>query len=621
MLRNRLSYLILGLTVLICAVFFTRHCKDSIMFYGDALGYYTYLPATFIYQNLTSIEQLPADSTIHPSVREHANTLKVEGLHTPKGYIVDQYTYAVALMESPFFFAAHAWEKITGGRANGYSYSYTVAMKISAMTYTLLGLLLTFSILRRYFDEYTSVLTVALVLLGSNLFWFTLHQPGMSHPILFCLYTFLMYLTIKVHERPKKGLFIVAGFIAGVIIIMRPTDIVCLFIPLLYNVYDKPSWQGKLVFIRKNHIGILLAAIAGFIAFVPQLLYWKMISGSYIYYSYGTQSFHWLRPKIINGLFYFANGWLPYAPVMIFAIAGAMFYKMYRQWALVILVVSPVYAYLIYSWFCYNYINGLGSRPMLHLYGLYSIPIAAVIQYVFQRKIVYRIVFIVVCLFFISVNYSFSWLKAEGMLNSEEANGMFATHMLFRNHLTYNDLVINDIEEPQPDTTSIIKIATLGFLNYDRPLNDHYVRADDGITFGKYYYRMNDDDYPPEAIRIVYSKQQFGDARWLKCSGMFQVNAWESYRRHLLKFSIYRGTKKILERCVDVDNKIGLLGDTCAHASRPRLDHFEHGRWGAVSYFVKIPRDVHVGDSIKLEIWNLFHKEILVDNMRLELYK
>jgi hypothetical protein len=42
----------------------------------------------------------------------------------------------------------------------------------------------------------------------------------------------------------------------------------------------------------------------------------------FIYYSYAGESFDFLHPQIIRGLFGWKNGWLPYTPVMIFSLPG-----------------------------------------------------------------------------------------------------------------------------------------------------------------------------------------------------------------------------------------------------------------------------------------------------------
>jgi hypothetical protein len=614
--------LIISIAVAVSLLFVCKYSRDNTMFHGDALGYYSYLPSTFIYHNLKHQEELPEDTTIFFMVRQSVANMKTSGLKSPKGYIVNQYTYAVAFMELPFFMAAHGYEKLMGYKANGYSSNYNIAIKISSAFYALLGLIFTFLVLRKNYNTFISLLTTSLVLLGTNLFWFSVHQAGMCHPILFFLYALLMYLTILVHEQPSRWKFAGIGFLVGLIVIMRPTDIVCMFIPLCYRVYNRETVKNKIAFIKDNSKGVMLAIIAGIIPLIPQLIYWKSLTGHWLFYSYGDQSFDWKHPKIIEGLFYFSNGWLPYAPAMLFAIAGILLYKRYQKWVLSIWVISPIYVYIIYSWYCYNYINGLGSRPMIHLYPLYALALAAFVQYIFSKRVVFRALFLIVAVLLVAVNYSFSELRYKVLLNTDEANGPYSLHMLFRDRIDYNDMVLSDIGTVQPDTATLVRIATLATDNFDDSTSDHYVPNSAINPLSRYCFKMSDNEYTPHIFRIPYNKKLFNDATWFKCSGRFMVNVWVAYRRHIMCVSVSREGKSIVWTGINIDNKIGLLNNECGHVNKDlKLDHFDYQRWGTVQFFTKIPSGLREGDIIECLIWNPFKQEMMVDDLKLEIYK
>jgi hypothetical protein len=192
----------------ISAWFFMSFGKDSTPFYGDAMGYYLYLPSTFIYHNFDNLASLPADRNFDPGIREFIAAYKAEGILSPKGYVVDKYTYGVALLELPFFLIAHTYEHLTGGQANGYSSSYKWLIKIATIFYALLGLILIYRILSFFFSRDTSLISTLVIFLGTNLFWFTLYQSGMAHTQLFFLFALLIYTTIRLHLASKKVWFI-----------------------------------------------------------------------------------------------------------------------------------------------------------------------------------------------------------------------------------------------------------------------------------------------------------------------------------------------------------------------------------------------------------------------------
>jgi hypothetical protein len=619
MLRNYRHLWIIVLAFIISVAFFNKYARQIFIFHGDAFGYYEYLPSAFIYHNLRTMEVVPTDKGIPDRILSSFESIKSTGYRTPKGYIVDQYTYGVAFMELPFFLVAHIYDKLTGKAADGWSDDYAVAIRIASFLYALLGLFIIYNILKIYFDRLIALITVLLIYLSTHFFWFSVYQAGMSHMPLFFLYALLMFITIKLHERPRASAFIIIGFIMGLITITRPSDAVCIFIPLLYNVYSKQKIREKIAFILSNIKNVLLLIIAFIIPIIPQLLYWKAVSGKFLFYSYGNQKFDWLKPHLLYGLFSFSNGWLPYAPIMVFAILGLLLYKRYMAWIYAIFIILPVYIYIIYSWYCYNYINGMGSRPMIHMYPLLALPLAALIQFISQKKFYLKAIFALLCCFFIATNISFSSLKVEGLLNTENANMQYSLHMLFRNSITYNDLVLADIGEFQPDEKNLTKIATLKCLNFDDSLSDHYIR--NGLPDSKYVYRfVPGQEFQDEKLKIVYSKAVFKDAVWLKCSGRFLFRLWPSSHWHALVVNFSRGDKSLKWVGCGIDNKIGLAGRTGV-LDGVKLDHFEYLKWAPVYFFTKIPRNIRDGDTIEMNIWDITKDGMDVDDLCIELYK
>ncbi len=596
------------LAVVITAYIFLFYGAKIWSIHSDALGYYMYLPSTFIYHNHEHLERLPEDKGIHYLVQWSVKNIQMK---TPKGYTADQYTYGIALMEAPFFFLAHAYEKIAGGQANGYSASYNIALKLCSLVYALLGLILLYKILSNYFTETEAVIGVLLTFLASNLFYSAVFQAGMSHVPLFFLYGLLIYLTILLHRRPKAGFFWAAGFTAGLITLIRPSDILCLAIPFLYDVYGMETLRKKVSFLRDNIYSVIQFAIAFVLPIIPQLFYWKRYAGSYFYYSYGTQSFTWKHPHIIDGLFSFSNGWLPYSPIMAGAVLGVLLYKYFRTWSWCIFFFFPVYIYVIYSWYCYSYVNGFGSRPMINIYCLLAIPLTAFVHMISERGHLVKSFLALVCLFFISINLSFSMQQAKGMLFSDESSFIYNVDILYKTHLNYNDMVVKDVQELQPDTSKITKVYTLRCDNFDDSISEHYISD---VVFGsKYLYHMGTDEYM-DGISVKYDRQKCRDAKWFKCSGRFLYTDPRGYFKHVLVLSnadnsFWKGCK--------IENKIG----DWKHDSDYALEHNDAYKWGYVYYFAAIPKNLRDGEELKLYIWNTCKTDILVDDLCLEAYK
>ena len=611
MRRGIVNSLILVVTIAISSVFFFQFGSSRPTFHGDAFGYYLYLPSTFIYQNLKAPFSAPADQFADYI---HGSFISIRGAQNKSGFYLNQYTYGVALMESPFFFIAHAIEKVQGKAANGYSDTYSYLIKMSGMFYAILGMLFMFRVLRHYFSYRLSLLTVVCIFLCTNLFWFSIFQAGMAHIPLFFLYSVLVFLTIKIHDSPSTFRFIAIGFTSGLITLIRPSDILCLLIPVLYDVYNMQTIHKKIQFITAHKKGIALLIVAFIIPIIPQLLYWKSVTGSYICYSYGSQSFNWSDPKIIEGLFCFSNGFFPYAPVMIFAVLGMLFYKQLVRWEWCIGLVFAAYVYIVYSWYCYTYINGFGSRPMIHIFPLLAISLAAFFNFISGKNIIAKSVFITVCLFFAAMNLCYSVQQHLGVIDSSNSTMAFNFQMLFRTKLTYDDLIVKDVGEWQPDEAGLQKLKTLVFKNFDDSLSADYIKDTTGGS--KFCYHMHDRSYLV-IDNVTYHKETFKDATWLKCSGRFLCPWYAGYDHHVFIMDI--NEKRDQAWGIRIENNIH-----ADDAPGPDPKSFHAGiinKWGKLSFFVKIPGYLKEGDNIKLYMWVTDKSDIYLDDIAFELYK
>ncbi|MDZ7740533.1 MAG: hypothetical protein U5Q03_01920 [Bacteroidota bacterium] len=105
----------------------------------------------------------------------------------------------------------------------------------------------------------------------------------MSHVYSFFLFSLTLTLWLNYFGKPKLYKAIILGGLLGIIVLIRPTNGLIL-IPLL--LWDNP-FEKKTDNVT-NRAGIRLlhlasAALAAFIVILPQLIYWKLYTGSWIY--------------------------------------------------------------------------------------------------------------------------------------------------------------------------------------------------------------------------------------------------------------------------------------------------------------------------------------------------
>lgn len=370
----------------------------SHIFVSDGLGYYQYLPAQF---NVKSLK------------------------YGQKWYLIlndgtpfNKFTWGVAYMQAPFYFAAEFWQNLTGQKSDGYTDTNGFFILLGAMIYCFLALLLIFKMLLPRFGMLLSLATVVLLFYGTNLIFYTLVEPATSHVYSFFLITLFVYRTPYFYRTPSvANLLWLAVPLAIIILIRQTSGIIALYL-LLYDIKNWKSFGLRIQFwLRKWHL-VLLMALVVFIVFIPQLVYWQLITGKWYVYAYGyntrvDESFiFWSNPRIGEVLAGPVSGWIMYTPLMIFALVGMVWMLVKKEavsWgtALVFLVVL----YVISSWWCYTFDCGFGHRGFVDLYGLLALPFAFALQKVFlQRKFILKLLLVPALVFMMYLNIRLSMM-------------------------------------------------------------------------------------------------------------------------------------------------------------------------------------------------------------------
>lgn len=346
----------------------------------DIISYYAYLPATFIHHDL-SLE----------FTRENPKywVYRIWPEKTPDNKLVIKTTMGLAYLYSPFFFVADFIARHNENFiADGYSLPYHIALSFSSMLYIIFGFLVLWQILQRYFSRLSSFISILSIGLATNLFCYTTQGAPMPHSFNFSLIIFFTYLVILFYEKKTFLRGVLLGICLGLITLIRPTNFIVILIFFLYGITNFSSLRIRIRELIKSWPYLIVIAIFTIAIWIPQLIYWKTYTGKLFYYSYGSQErFFWLEPAIWKGLFSFRKGWLIYTPVMIFSLIGIpMLAKKAPEFKWVLPFITIVSIYIIFSWWCWWYGGGFGSRPMIDYYGILAIPLTAFIQYMLSLR-------------------------------------------------------------------------------------------------------------------------------------------------------------------------------------------------------------------------------------------
>lgn len=344
---------------------------------SDVVSYYSYLPAAFI----------EGDLKMRYAVGNDFYADKVWGvIWQENSGPVQKYTMGMSWLYLPFFLMGHVSANLLGFPTHGYSLPYSFWLQFSALFYLMLGLFWLRKILLQYFSEIVTTIVLFVVPFGTNLFFYTQGQAPMAHSYLFALISGLLWLTIRFYEFPTLRNAIYIGAICSLITLIRPNHLMLWMIPVFYGIYDRASFKKWWIFWKTHWWRTLTWPIILGIVILPQLFYWKYLTGNWVHYSYEDEHFFWLDPKIWQVLFSFRNGWIIYTPVMILAISGFFFMRKYApKFSFILPAILLLSLYVISSWWCWWYGGAFGGRVFIDYYAMMAIALASLISYISER--------------------------------------------------------------------------------------------------------------------------------------------------------------------------------------------------------------------------------------------
>jgi hypothetical protein len=607
-------YLIVILTI--ASAFFYKNWKtDWFNFNGDSLGYYSYLPAVFIHHDIDNL-----DLTTFHRVKTALNITKFEELHQDfhTGNIVNGkrlilYTSGVAMLQTPFFLIAHAVAKPLGYEADGYSQPYKTAIFFGNIFYVMLSLWFLRKILRGYdFSELTVSLTLFLIAFGTNLYYFTTYSGYMSHSYLFALYAFLIWHTIQFYAKPNAKNMFLMGFFTGLIAVTRPLDALIVIIPLLYGIFSWTDLKQRFQFFINHKQLVALGLVGAFLALSPQLIYWKQITGHWVFNSYLDNAFVYKWTQIREGLIGFKNGWLVYTPIMFFALIGIYFMWKKKEsntaLRLPIALFFPPYICYVYFWWCYNYINGFGSRPMIDTYALLAIPLSIFIERIVKMRWLFSL-WLILAAFLTWLNVIQTYQMTANLLVSEESNATFWWASMGKTKLNYQDLVAfgSNEKQPLPSETTFGKILLSN--NFEDTVNQSYTKLP--VFEGNYSGEVKPNTF---GLTINLMGRDVMDYKWIKFKGWFYaptIDLFNLYSKSVIAVQVRRDAENLKWTAMSIENKLN--NSWGIYGGQPKT-------WCYLWFYVKIPSNIKETDNVSASIWNTTTNPLFVDNYQIELH-
>jgi len=595
--------------LLLSIIFFRSLYPPANILSWDVFGYYLYLPARFIYHDI-GLHNI--DWVKHIAEQYQTTSTLYQVVPSPEGGFVIKYSAGMALLNAPAFILAHVLAGPLGFAADGFSLPYQYAWTITALFITGAGLWFTRKILLEFFNETLTCILMVVIVLATNYFQLTAFDGYLTHNYTYTFCAIITWFTIRWHRSPGYYSSIMLGLSSGLIVLIRPSELVCLFIPLLWNVYSWNSLKEKARLIANNP-KFLIIIIIGFIAAgLPQLLYWKHTTGHYIFYSYvnAGEGFDFLNPYTWQVLFSYRKGWFVYTPVMILAIPG--FISLYRKNKALfptIIIYFIVNLFVVSSWTCWWYAGGSYSqRALLTSYILLALPVGYFIEEMFSRKLT-RILIITVLVIFTTLNIFQTWQWVHGVINPTRMTKAYYWKVFGRTKIpegASNLLLVERSDNEVLANPENYESRVLAFHDYEPNHEPKGNYCGDTVYSGHCAMQLDSAKRFTPAIEASFSEITTSDHAWLRISAEV--------------FPIFDPAVNPASLVATFEHE----GEAYKYkAEGIELEKYsvKTGVWNKVQFDYLTPEVRSKSDKLKVYFWLRGNQPVLVDDLKVEVFE
>ena len=609
-MKNLLSFLLISiLTVYFCYRKVENTSSIERGNYGvidwDNFGYYLYLPAIFIYDDV----KLTDNVWVKDAQQKYSLSSNYYQAHRiENGNHIIQYSAGMAFLYSPAFVVGHQVAKLTPYPADGFSKPYQIAVLLQSFLMVFLGLFFLRKFALCYFNDQLSTILIFLLCVGTNVLQIVPANISSPHVYLFGFYAALLYLIHLWHNTPKLKYSILIGLLSALMILSRPNELLFLLVPVLWLGGQFKTYQQKALFFWNNKQHLFAVAVPLGLFGLVQPIYWHYTTGEWIFDSYTNEDFKLLSPYLKEYLFSYKKGWLLYTPIMAIGLIGLFVaVRKNRGVGVPLLLFMLLNIWVLSSWDCWWYADSYSQRSIVQSYPIFLLPFGYFIQELNLSLKRIKVPVIVLLAGIVVLNVFQVWQFENGIIHSQRMtkeyywNAFGKTSYGETNRILLEpDRSINYLPEKKPKKHKLIfneSFSSQGSTEVN--LGGFPIKEEGSLLLTKdnrwsklfkYAFKdLSDTSYSYMVSRIRFKSEFDAKANPFGIEfNMIDAVSSKSYRR------LYRGAEQI--------------------------DWFEKGSWSSMDIVFIPPFMRNKNDSIQINAVLLGDKEVRIDNISLEVY-
>jgi hypothetical protein len=268
---------------------------------------------------------------------------------TPTGHAQSAASIGPAILWAPFFGAGHLVARSLGARhpdinANGISFPYRQAVCVAGLFYGLIGCWFCFRLTRRFYGSALAGLAVSLTVSGSFLLWYLVQEPSMTHGPSMAAVAAFVWTWIATRDVRMSAAQIDAvplrsralthwawlGVVAGIMTLIRWQNALFAVLPAIdaVAVLVRSARASDTARVRRVMTGGVAFCLCATVVFLPQMIAWRGIYGSWLAVSPLGPQIRWFHPQLADILWSSRNGLLSWSPILY---AGAIGFVMFAR--------------------------------------------------------------------------------------------------------------------------------------------------------------------------------------------------------------------------------------------------------------------------------------------------
>jgi hypothetical protein len=346
---------------------------------SDGLGYYATLRSFMIDHDLNFANEFRDYNLFHNCVQDYTRT-------TRTGHVPQKYPIGMALVWAPFFLVAHSMIFLLaafGVRiiADGYSLPYQLLIGIGSIFYGIFGLFFLYRTIVLYFNKLIASFSILSILLGTNMLYYFVNEPTMSHITGMGFVTCFLYYVLSAKGIYSQRRLLLLGFLMGLMTVIRYQNALFGIVWVFEYLRNSETRTFKAV------ARALLFGAIGCIPFVVmQMIFWKIIFGNWVVYSYENEGFHFLHPHFLKILFSSYHGLISWTPMVGLCCLGLILFIVKTPvTGIGVLIIFLAQLYINASWSTWWFGDSYGSRAFVECSGIFCLGMAALMEKTLKR--------------------------------------------------------------------------------------------------------------------------------------------------------------------------------------------------------------------------------------------